>query len=85
MPNKNLLKITLLVLLIVCVVFAFLLMNKKTLFGQPKVFASNEQCEKETTSHCIHYLCDIPIGDVYQRLCTNGPGTGWYNDKDLEK
>ena len=48
-----------------------------------KVFTTKEQCEKETNSGCIYYLCDIPIGDLYQKLYTNGPDTGWYNAKQI--
>ena len=48
-----------------------------------KVFASKEQCEKETSSNCIYYLCDIPLGDLYKKLCTSWLGTGWYNAQQI--
>ena len=66
-------------------IFVFWLTNKGTMFSQSKVFVSKEQCEQETSSKCIHYLCDIPVGDMYQQLCTNERGSGWYNEIDLEK
>ncbi|TSC75236.1 MAG: hypothetical protein G01um101430_559 [Parcubacteria group bacterium Gr01-1014_30] len=83
MLKKNLLLIVILLLLIGVGGFAFFVLNKETLLNMPKVFASKEQCEAETNSPCIRYLCDIPIGDLYQKLCTNGSGTGWYNAKQI--
>lgn len=82
MLKKNFL-IIIILLLLIGGGFVFFVLNKETLLDKPKVFASKEQCEAETNSACIHYLCDISIGDLYQQLCTNGPGTGWYNAKQI--
>ncbi len=51
--------------------------------GGIKVFATKEQCEQKTKTNCIYYLCDIPIGDLYQKLCTRGHGSGWYSSSEI--
>lgn len=47
-------------------------------------YESKENCEVKTGSACIYYLCDIPIGVLYEKICQEGPGSGYYNSKKLE-
>src|SRR3990172_12307598 len=48
-------------------------------------FETQEDCESKLSHQCIYYLCDIPLGEVYQRLCNQGPGPGWYSSKVIEE
>ncbi|KKQ84423.1 MAG: hypothetical protein UT08_C0018G0029 [Candidatus Woesebacteria bacterium GW2011_GWB1_38_8] len=46
-------------------------------------FETQEDCESKLEHKCIYYLCDIPLGEVYQRLCNQGQGSGWYSSKEI--
>jgi hypothetical protein len=70
---KILFSLLVFILLIILAVIVFLMLYK------PKVYASKDQCEADTKSTCTYYLCDIPLGQLYQKLCVNGPGSGWYD------
>lgn len=70
---KIIFTILIILILIILAILVFLQLYK------PKVYATQDQCETETKSSCTFYSCDIPIGQLYQKLCVNGRGSGWYN------
>ena len=51
--------------------------------GEFTKFEIQEDCESKLSHKCIYYLCDIPLGEVYQRLCNQGSGSGWYSSKEI--
>lgn len=79
MNNKKNIIIILLVF-ILSIIFAggiYFFLNEKNLAGNKiVVFSSQEECETVNPS-CIYYLCDIPLGNLYQSICVDGSGTGW--------
>ncbi|MDP1689414.1 MAG: hypothetical protein Q8L47_04810, partial [bacterium] len=65
------------IVLVVAMGVGYFIFTKES--GGIKVFESKDQCEREAGSKCIYYLCDIPLGDIFQKICTQGDGSGWYN------
>ena len=81
MEIKQPIKITVIATIVVFGMAGYFIFTREAV--KTKVFANNEQCEKETNYDCIYYLCDIPIGDLYQRLCVKGLGSGWYSSTEI--
>jgi len=81
--NKQILISFAIIFVIIVIVLGYFIFSKNT--SKIKVFDTKEQCETETGSSCIYYLCDIPIGELYQKLCgKGGSGSGWYNSSAIE-
>ena len=81
MAIKQPIKITIVAAIVVLGIAGYFMFIREDV--RIKVFANKEQCEKETGSNCIYYLCDIPFGDLYQKLCINGLGSGWYSSAEI--
>jgi len=81
MAIKQSTKIIIIVIIVIIGIVGYFIFTKEA--TKIKVFATKEQCEKEAGSDCIYYLCDIPLGDLYQKLCVNGLGSGWYSSAEI--
>lgn len=54
--------------------------SPNNLHQKSRLFLTREECERETKSNCHSYICDIPLGEVYQLLCKDGKGeVGWFS------